>query len=69
MSQTNGYRTGQIADVMYVAKGSSADFYSWKMNTAALAIELSRGTVSNAQELARLVDEIDEPLMRFVEAF
>lgn len=69
MAQTNGYETGQISDVMYVAKGSSADFYFWKIGTEAVAIELGQGSVRTALDLDRQVDQMDEPLMRFVEHF
>ena len=69
MAEANGYQTGQISDVMYVAKGSSADYYLWKINTVALAIELSQGFAKDSLHLSSITDEIEEPLARFVEHF
>ena len=69
MAEANGYQTGQISDVMYVAKGSSADFYLWKINTVALAIELSQGFSKDSLHLTSITDEIEEPLVRFTEHF
>ncbi|MBA2403842.1 MAG: hypothetical protein H0V66_03650, partial [Bdellovibrionales bacterium] len=41
MAEINKYEAGQISKIIYVAKGSSADYYYWKNKTLALGIELS----------------------------
>ena len=66
MASTNGYRHGPIADVIYVAKGSSADYYYWKLKTTSLAIEIRRdGSASLIPEMTR---ENRESTWQFIES-
>ena len=69
MAEQNGYAAGQISKVIYVAKGSSADYYYWKNRTIAIAVEL---TTSKAPAIARIpavMDEAREMVWRFIENF
>jgi hypothetical protein len=41
MAATNGYEYGQISRLMYIALGSSVDFFYWKKKAVGLGIELA----------------------------
>lgn len=67
MAAHNGFIQGQISKTIYVAKGSSADYYYWKFGTKALGIELrSEGSSSAIQSQ---VKENLESTLTFIEAF
>jgi hypothetical protein len=67
MAQTNGYSHGQIAQTIYVAPGSSADYYYWKFGTRALAIEISQD--GSTSLIPSMLDENREMTWKFIEAF
>ena len=67
MSEANGYRIGQISDVMYIAKGSSADYYYWKKKSKAMAVELSRQFPTLRSSGDDMVRENLESTLRFIE--
>ena len=69
MAQENKYRHGPISKVIYVAKGSSADYYYWKNGGIALAIELTTTKAPGAQRIPNVVDEAREMLWKFIESF
>jgi hypothetical protein len=69
MAKENGYRHGPISRVIYVAKGSSADYYYWKNGTVALAIELTTSKVPSAAKIPEVVSEAQEMVWKFIEAF
>ncbi len=69
MSEANGYTAGQISKVIYVAKGSSADYYYWTKGTLALGLEVGRSKVPPASSIQRIVDENSESTWRFIEHF
>jgi hypothetical protein len=63
MSSFNGYRYGQISKVIYIAKGSSADYYYWKNKTAAIAIEVGSSSITGA------LSELKDSIWAFIEHF
>lgn len=69
MAKENKYRHGPISKVIYVAKGSSADYYYWKNGAVALAVELTTTKVPGARRIAGVVDEAREMLWKFIESF
>lgn len=69
MAETNRYKFGPISKVIYVAKGSSADYYYMRKKTAAFAIEIGESKVPRATEIPKSVDEMREPVLRFLENF
>lgn len=69
MAQQNGYRFGPIAEVIYVAKGSSADYYYWQRKTAAFAVEMGSSKAPPPREFAQYVNDQAESTWRFLESF
>ena len=69
MAETNSYKYGPISKVIYVAKGSSADYYYWKKKTVALAIEIGTSKAPPPQSIPQSYLEQKEPTLRFLEAF
>jgi len=69
MAEQNGYAAGQISQVIYVAKGSSADYYYWKNRTKAIAVELGTSKVPPISRVPAVVDEAREMVWRFIENF
>lgn len=69
MATTNRYAYGPIAEVIYVAKGSSADYYFWKSGTQALAIEIGRSKIPNPTQIPAYVESQAESTWRFIESF
>lgn len=65
MAALNGYVYGPIATTIYIAQGSSADYYYWKFGTKALGIEISREGSSNL--IPSLVKENLESTLLFIE--
>jgi hypothetical protein len=69
MAEKNEYEAGQISKTIYIAKGSSCDYYYWKKKTRAMAIEIGDSKVPPAADIPEDVEAIAEPLWRFIEAF
>lgn len=69
MAKLNNYKHGPISKVIYVAKGSSADYYYWQNGGVALAIELTTTKVPRASRIPQVVDEAREMTWKFIEAF
>ncbi len=69
MSQANGYVHGPIATTIYVARGSSSDYYFWKFNTVAVAIELGHSKIPFFSDIPKVVSEVHESLLVFFEHF
>jgi len=68
MAATNGYQAGQIPQVVYIAKGGSADYYYWKNKTFALAVEIGGTNNPPASQIKAMADENAEALWIFLEA-
>jgi hypothetical protein len=60
---------GPISEVIYVAKGSSADYYYWQKKTKALAIEVGRAKAPPAQQIPAYTEAQAEATWRFLESF
>ncbi len=69
MAQDNGFEHGTIADTIYIAAGSSADYYYWKRKTVSVAIEVSHNFASTGDALTDIITENTESTWRFIEHF
>ncbi len=67
MASANGFQHGQIAQTIYIAPGSSADYYYWKHHAASTAIELSHDYASKGRHYDDLLDESTESTWSFIE--
>lgn len=69
MSRENNYEAGQISTTIYVAAGSSADYFYWKTGTRAIAAELGRDKVPAYCKIPAVVNESREMVWSFLEYF
>jgi len=69
MGEQNNYTVGQISKVIYVAQGSSADFWYWQRGIISYGIEMARSKVPNAQNIPDVIDDNREQTWRFIESF
>ncbi len=69
MSATNGYTFGPISKVIYIAKGSSADYYYWAKNTISVAIEMGNSKAPYPNEIESYIKEQTESTWVFIENF
>jgi succinylglutamate desuccinylase len=69
MAEANGFAHGTIAETIYVAKGSSADYYYWKNGAHATAVEVSHNFLPARAQLVDIVTENTESTWRFIEFF
>lgn len=69
MAKKNQYTAGQISTTIYIAKGSSADYFYWKKGTQAIAAELANEKVPPYSSIPRVTDEAREMTWTFLEHF
>ena len=69
MAEENRYRYGPISRVIYIARGSSADFYYGHNNGLALGIELTTSKFPRASRIPRVVKEASEMTWNYLEYF
>ena len=69
MAKKNRYKHGAISKVIYVAKGNSADYYFWKNNSKAIAVELSTSKSPSSSKIPSIVKEAEEMLWTYFEHF
>lgn len=69
MAAENRYTVGPIARVIYVAKGSSADYYYWKNRSIAMAAELTTSKAPPTSQIPSVVNEARHMLWTFIEGF
>ena len=69
MARVNHYEHGDIASTIYIAEGSSADYYYWQKHTMATAVELSHNFAVGVGAAADLVQENTESTWTFIEDF
>lgn len=69
MAETNNYTYGPISKVIYVAKGSSADYYYWKNHTLAMAVEVGSDKAPSPNQIQSYTTENTESTWRFIENF
>ena len=68
MAEFNGYTHGQISKVIYVAQGSSADYYHWKHHSWALGIEIGHQKIPSASQIPSLLKANMESTWTFIES-
>jgi predicted deacylase len=69
MAATNHYAFGPISEVIYIAPGSSADYYFWQKGSTSIAIEMGRNKIPRPEQIPAYVDSQAEATWRFLEAF
>lgn len=69
MADSNRYVYGPISDVIYVAPGSSADYYFWQKKSLSLGIEIGNQKVPNPIEFPEYFESQEESTWRFIESF
>lgn len=69
MAATNSYKHGQISRVIYIAKGSSADFYFWKYNSFSIAVEVGDSKAPRAASIEKYTQDQAESTWLFLENF
>ncbi len=69
MANSNGYEYGPISDIIYVAPGSSADYYFWKTNSLSLGIEIGRTKAPPPNYFPDYMASQVESTWRFIEGF
>lgn len=69
MARDNRYDAGQISTTIYVAPGSSADYFYWKSGTKAIAAELGREKIPSYNKIPNVVNEAREMVWSFLESF
>ncbi len=67
MAESNRYTYGPISDVIYVAPGSSADYYFWKKGTFSLGIEIGSEKIPSPSEFPAYFASQEESTWRFIE--
>lgn len=69
MGQANRYEVGQISRIIYVAKGSSADYYYWKTGSLSYGIELATSKAPPSSSIPSVVNEARDMTWKFIENF
>jgi hypothetical protein len=67
MAEANNYVYGPISDVIYIAPGSSADYYFWKKGSISLGIEVGTEKVPDPSEFPAYFASQEESTWRFLE--
>lgn len=69
MATENGYQHGPISTTIYLAPGSSCDYYYWQHQTTAIAVELGEDKVPLAHQIPHIVEQSREMVWKFIEHF
>ena len=69
MAGSNGSVYGPIADVIYVAQGSSADYYYWKQHAFSLGIEVGDSKAPRVSEIPAYIKDQAESTWIFLGSF
>ncbi len=69
MARDNQYKAGQISTTIYVAQGSSADYFYWKSKTRAIAAELGTQKIPDYSRIPLIANEAREMVWTFLEYF
>jgi len=67
MARDNQYTAGQISTTIYIAQGSSADYFYWKNKTRALAAELGTQKIPDYSKIPSIANEAREMVWTFLE--
>lgn len=68
MAAANDYTYGPISQVIYIAPGSSADYYFWKTNSLSIAVEVGMNKVPSPRDIPRYLESQRESTWRFFES-
>jgi hypothetical protein len=68
MAAFNNYLHGPISKVIYVAQGSSADYFHWKHHSWALGIEVGRSKIPSPLEISKITTQNTESTWTFIES-
>jgi len=68
MASFNGYTHGQISKVIYIAKGSSADYFHWKHQSWSLGIEVGMEKVPPTESIPKIIGDNLDSTWTFVES-
>lgn len=66
MAKYNGYVYGQISKVIYIAKGSSCDYFYWKHKTKSFAVEVGTSKIPHGSEIDRVIAENVDAALYFI---
>lgn len=69
MAAANAYQHGQISKIIYIAEGSSADFYYWKFHTLAYGIEIASSKAPSVSQIPAILTQMREMTYKFIEHF
>jgi len=69
MAKTNDYGYGPISEVMYIARGSSCDYFFWKNKTVSIAVETGDQKSPDPSEFPKYIHEQEESTWMFIESF
>jgi carboxypeptidase T len=69
MAAQNRYDVGQISKIIYIAQGSSADFWYWNKSTIAFGIEIAQSKVPSASSIPGIITDNRESTWKFIESF
>lgn len=69
MADTNHYAYGPISDVIYIAPGSSCDYYFWTKKTLSLGIEMGEQKVPDPSSFPEYIQAQADSTWRFIESF
>lgn len=68
MAEKNNYGYGQISRILYVAKGSSADYFYWKNRSISLGIEVATSKAPHSSQIMSHVNANTESTWHFIES-
>lgn len=69
MAKDNQYEAGQISTTIYVAQGSSSDYFYWKTGTKAVAVEIGKEKIPHWEKIPAITNEAREMIWTFLEYF
>jgi hypothetical protein len=69
MAGHNGYSSGQISRILYVAEGSSADYYFHQNKTLAFGIEIGNSHTPSPSSIPSSIKSQTESTWEFLEHF
>ena len=69
MAAANGYQVGQISRILYVAEGSSADYYYWKHQSLSYGVEITTDKSPPSSSIPSVTTEDREMIWKFIEHF
>ncbi len=67
-TQENGYLHGQISTTIYIAPGSSVDFYYFKYKTWAFGVEVGTDKAPPISDVKKVFQETESMLLKYLSA-